>query len=87
MTEACEFSSLYTYQLNTKFVTQDEIQKLCEFHEEDLEIPWVEDPKALLLAFSAVETTIGMNNRPRYEMTYAPGGFYYHKSWSSFCSL
>lgn len=71
---------LLVNQLTPSINSKDQIWSLAKQHGPDLQAAFVEEKAAFLFALSGKETTHGIENIPRYEPAFGPGGLYYQKS-------
>ncbi len=62
------------------FHTQAELREICEELAPKLSIGLKIDPAAFLKALIGKESSFGIDDKPRHEPAYAPGGFYFQKS-------
>ena len=58
----------------------EELMALCKKHKSDLVMPEGIELDILLVAIAMVESSLTLNNIPRYEKSYGPGGYYYKRS-------
>lgn len=71
---------LLVNQMTPAINSKDQIWSLCKQHGPDLQSPAIVEKAAFLFALAGKETCHGLENIPRYEPAYGPGGLYYQKS-------
>lgn len=67
-------------QLTPEINSSQQIFRLCQVNGPDLQGKFISNKPAFLYALASKETGVGINNRPRYEPAYGPGGLYYQRS-------
>lgn len=74
------FVSPLIEDLRSDLHTTSELKNLAKFHSIELKVPFGENAWAFLWAICGNESDYGIENYPRNEPAYSPGGVYFQKS-------
>lgn len=70
---------LLVTQLTPSITSKDQIWGICKNHAPDLQATFITEKAAFLFALAGKETCHGIQNVPRYEPAFGPGGLYYQR--------